>query len=152
MIGKVIAGVVCGAAAALPGKYMLASIAASLIIFLGDSSQLELAITVVPFFVFALGVFIGVIAPNALGAWLRGCLLVVVVSTVLALQSLQCFGIEYFFERMFDDAAVVRDATIACPKDVTPTMTGLSIAAAIIFGITAILVWRRAKQAGEHDY
>ena len=153
MLPKLIAGIVCGAAAALPGKYMMTVMLQSLMVAMMQSpDDLDMAVAATPFAVAALTVFICVIAPNALGAWFRGCLLVTVVAAGFALQSLQCFGIEWLFDRMFDDPHVRQAASAGCPEGITPFMAIASIVAAAAFGSGAIVVWGMGKRSATTDY
>lgn len=146
MIGKVIAGLICGAAAAIPGRFMLQSIAAALAPVMGGTRQLEDAVMLTPFAVAILVIVLCVTAPSVAGAWLRGCLIVAVVAAVTTLQALQCYGFDWLFSEMFNDR-IARDATTAaCLEDQTPLVTGLIAAAGVAAGLAALFVWRGARR------
>ena len=149
---KLIAGVVCGAAAALPGRYLLLTMFVPMLSALGGESDVDAAVVVAPAAVAALVVLIAVIAPTVAGAWVRGCLLVTVVSAVLAVQALQCFGIAWLMEEMVRDRTVREAAMAGCAGDLTPGIAMLSLALAVGFGLATFVIWRAAARSAPPDY
>ena len=153
MLPKLIAGIVCGAAAALPGKYMMSTMLQSVMVAMMQSpGDLAMAVAATPFVVFALVIFICAMAPNVVGAWFRGCLMVTIVAAGFALQALQCFGIEWLFDQVFDDPGVRHAASAGCPEEITPFATIASLVAAVAFGAGAIVVWGMGKRSATNDY
>ena len=149
MIGKVAAGVVCGAAAAVPGRYMLELFLGGLAPLMGGKDQLDLSILVAPYAVAALVFVICLTAPNTIGAWLRGCLMTAVICLMTALQGVQCFGMDYLFGEVFSDPIARDAAMVACPRSLTPLLSTIITAGAVVFGIGAFVAWRNARRGQE---
>ena len=148
MNGKLVAGLVCGAAAAVPGRYMLESTILSLSPLMGRADNLDSAILLAPFAVAGLVLFICMIAPSATGAWLRGCLITTAVAAVTTLQAAQCFGMEYLFSVMLNDQIAGEVVSETCPESLTPLVGMLITLCALIFGFAAVFVWR-SRRRGE---
>lgn len=149
MIGKLAAGLVCGAAAAFPARYVLETTMGGFRPFTGEPSNMDTAILLAPFAVVALVVVVCVIAPSMIGAWVRGCLIATGVGAVTTLQALQCFGLDWLFREMFNDRAAREAATVACPDSLTPMISAVIAAGAVAFGIAALLIWRNSRRGEE---
>lgn len=149
---KLIAGVVCGVAAALPGRFLLLTMFVPMMQAIGGEGDVEAALIVAPVAVGAMVVLITVIAPTVVGAWIRGCLLVTAVSAVLAVQALQCFGIAWLMQEMVRDRAMREAAMAGCAPDLTPGIAVLSIVLAVVFGIATIMIWRTAARSASDEY
>lgn len=146
MTGKLVAGLVCGAAAAVPGRFMLESTVGAFEPLMGRAGSMDLTVTLAPFAVAGVVLFVCMIAPNPTGAWLRGCLIVTAVAAVTTLQAAQCYGMDWLFREMFNDRAAREAATLACPEGQTPLVSGLIAAGAVVFGLAALVVWRGARR------
>lgn len=149
MIGKLIAGLVCGAAAAVPGRYFLETTIGAMQPLMGNGDDMALAIQAAPFAVGAMVVVIALIAPNIAGAWLRGALIAAVVGLIVTVQALQCFGFDYLFGEVLADPISRDAAMIACPDSLTPMVAMAIAAGAVAFGVLGIMVWRGARR--DHD-
>ncbi len=151
MAGKLIAGIVCGGAGAMPAKHMLSTLVASLQVLISDKDQLELGLMISPFLMAGLVILLCWLAPTVLGAWFRGCLFVTVISIIAAFQVVQCFGIEWIVGETFNDPSV-RDAAMAsCNNDLTPSIALIYLAMGVAFGAATIMFWRRSMQSGLPD-
>lgn len=149
MIGKLIAGVVCGVAAAVPGRYFLETTIGAMAPLMGNGDDMELAIQAAPFAVGAMVIVIAMIAPNVAGAWLRGALIAAVVGLIVTVQALQCFGFDYLFGEVLGDPVSRDAAMIACPDSLTPLVAMAIAAGAVAFGALGITVWRSARRDQE---
>ena len=150
--GKIIAGVVCGAAGAWPAKIVLTSFILAVDQFITDREQLELGLAIAPFLVAGMVVILCAIAPTVLGAWFRGCIFVTVMSVIAAFQVGQCYGIGWIVDQA-GGGRDIRDAALAgCMVDVAPWTVYALIAIAIAAGCAAIVVWRRVTQSGTPDF
>lgn len=152
MIGKVVAGVVCGAAVALPAMYVMEMMAAGMIFVMDDKDQIELAVKIMPFVVLPIVVAVCWIAPTVLGAWFRGCLFAAGISVLALVQVAQCYGIGWLIGEATDDRSLREAAMAGCPDSITPMIAAAVAAIAVIFSVAAIIVWRRSAQSEMADY
>ncbi|MEM1161579.1 MAG: hypothetical protein AAGJ28_11645, partial [Pseudomonadota bacterium] len=122
MASKIAAAVVCGLVAGLLGRYVLIALLGAFGDIWADQDSLELLADVAPFAVGPFAAIICLIAPEGMGAWVRGCLFVTVLSGVVALTTLQCIGMGYLFGEIFDDPYARDAALAACPAEMTATL------------------------------
>ena len=149
---RLAAGIVCGAAAALPGRYMLIATVGAYADILGEGAGLALAADLAPVAVGILVLVVCLVAPTAVGAWLRGCLMVCGISVLLAMTVLQCVGIGWIFGELFDDPMVREAALSGCPVELTPMVGTLALIGAAVFGGAALVIWRSSSRDAMQDY
>ena len=149
---RILPAIVCGAAAGLLGRYMLIATLGAYGDLLGDGFNVDLAAGFAPLAVGALVAVICVIAPNGIGAWFRGCLMVTAIAGMVAMTALQCIGFGYVFGEIFDDPMVRDEVMAGCPEELSPALGFMALGAAAAFGIAAILVWRVASRDVTQEY
>ena len=152
MLGKIAAGIVCGAAGALPARYFMESTIAAFGDLIRGGAGVDFAIAATPFVFAALVVLVCWLAPHALGAWFRGCLFVAIVCLMGAFQLGQCFAMGWFFESVLDDPFAARAATSACPDDMSAGPAVLMVCGAVIFGVAAFMIWRHTSRTRRPDF
>ncbi|MEM7188401.1 MAG: hypothetical protein AAF439_02205 [Pseudomonadota bacterium] len=143
---KLFAAVVCGLTAGFLGRYVLIALIGAFADLLGDQEALQASADLAPF---AVGILVGaicMIAPNGIGAWFRGSLLVTAIGFLVSFTALQCLGLGYFFGEILNDPFARRAALSTCQPELTAMVALMALVAALAFGAGALFSWREVQR------